>query len=116
MQLQANINEALQEEMDALAAKGIDQGFIQITGGHIYHFERGFGPNGTRVGWSFDDGVETTTPGIVVVGTIPLPAAPTTTTAVCAAASNWVKVYPRGTGSAAALCGSLGLQVWQGGI
>lgn len=112
MQRSGDITEALLTEAKTLAAHGIDHGFIQITGDHVYNFERGFGPNGTRVGWALDDGSETTAEGITIAATIPLPARPTTATAVCAAASNWVKVYPRGAMSATTLCASLGLSVW----
>jgi hypothetical protein len=114
MQSRGAIDQALFSEAVTLAASGVDQGFIQISGDRIYHFERGFGPNGSRVGWGFDDGVETTAPGIAITATIPLPSEPSTPTAVCEVASNWVKVYPRGSMSAAAFCGSLGLQVWHG--
>jgi hypothetical protein len=113
MQSRSDFNQALVTEADALASRGFDHGFIQVIGDHIYHFERGFGPNGSRSGWSIDDGVETTESGITITATIALPAEPTIRSAVCEVASNWVKVYPLGSLTANALCGSLGLQVWQ---
>ena len=97
-----------------LMARGIDDGFISVTGGQVYHFERGFGANGSRLGISIDDGEETHAYGVVIAAVIPAPALQLAPTAVCEVASNWVKVYPRGTHSAKAVCAAVGLPVWSG--
>jgi hypothetical protein len=112
MQSRGDIDQALFHEALKLDAQGIDHGFILVLSDHTYQFERGFGPNGTRVGWTFDDGIETQAAGVVVTATIPHPTEPDNPTVVCAVASNWVKVYPRGSESAQAVCSSVGLTVW----
>jgi len=110
------IDAAIGAEVRKLYSQGIHEGYLKDTNGKIYHFEAD-GPttaSGEPKSLSFDDGTETTVPGITTLATVPSPEKFEGPMAVCEAASNWVKVYPRGTRSAKAVCASVGLPVWSG--
>jgi hypothetical protein len=112
MSTEVDTQSALDKEVDALFAAGKTHGYIRVVGGNVWHFERENGPKGTGVGWSLDDGVETQRKGLAVTATITVPSASEEPMAVCAVASNWTAVYPRGSESAAEVCSGLGYQVW----
>jgi hypothetical protein len=116
MLMQSEISNAVSAEVRKLFTRGILKGYITDSAGRVYQFESS-GPataSGGPTSMSIEQGPVPVPAGAQVVATIPSPVKFEGPMAVCEVASNWVKVYPRGTRSAAAVCASVGLPVWTG--